>query len=337
MSIWNPEEDQIGAELPPANPFANLNPIVAQHMKNKMSVADAQKESDNIQMMGIGAQAFDSLANSQRQPLALQNRMQELGKAPSMVEQAQQKTDLSGLQQQAAHKLQNARSDESDAVRAAFEQKKAEMMATLAAKKAKEEQRRFDLNYAQKDRDIASQAKSRQAYADSMMGLKRDGLDLQREKLSAEKAKETQPKPLSAEAALKLANFQNALQAVDEMEKSLANGDNTVTLYGDNDYTLAQDKFAEGYGRGSSGASITNDERTSFKNRTPGWKNSKDEKAAKIRELREDIQMKINALKTGGLAAPATSKITVSNGTETLEIDASDLAHAEQDGYKRIK
>jgi hypothetical protein len=305
------------------------DPLVQQYLKEKYGAGNkaqlAQEGVDQAQLAGVATSAADSVANAFNQPAILENRMQDLGKAPSTVEGRQQKTDVSGLQKQAQAKLDMARSDEDSAVKTAFEQRKAELAQEIAAKKAEEDAAWRQKEFDQKERGIKAQAASRQAYADSMMGLKRDQLDLQRDKVAADKAKEAAPKPLSAEAALKLANFQNALQAVDEMEKALNSGDNTFTLFGSNDYTLAQDKFAEGYGRGSSGASITKDEREAFKGRTPTWTNDKAEKAAKLRELREDIKMKVKALQ--GDQQP-TEETKVINGATYRKV---------QGGWQKVK
>lgn len=285
-------------------------------------VQNAQDEVDNAGMIEGGVGIADAAINAMSQPVVLQNRMQDLGKTPTVIEARKQKTDVGGLQKQAQLKLDQATSDEDNAVKMAFEQRKAELAQEVAAKKATQDAERFQMEFDQKERGLDAQNRSRNAYADANLGLKREQLDLQRDKAAQDKVEKAAPKPLSAEAALKLANFQNALQAIDEMEGALGKGEDTFEFFGSNDYTLAQDKFTEGYGRGSSGASITKDERDAFKNRTPNWKNDKTEKANKLRELREDIKMKINALQ-GGQAAPAQSSgLTPEEQAELQELEA---------------
>jgi hypothetical protein len=250
-------------------------------------VQNAQDEVDNAGLIEGGFGIADAAIGAMSQPIALQNRMQDLGKAPTVIEARKQpKTDVSGLTKQAQLKLDQATSDEDNAVKMAFEQRKAELAAEVAAKKADADAQRFQMEYDQKERGIDAQNRSRNAYADANLGLKREQLDLQRDRVAQDKATQATPKPLTSEAALKLANFKNALQAIDEMEKALDADQDTFTLFGDNDFTLAQDKFAEGYGRGSSVASITKDELDAFRSRTPGWMNNTYEKKAKIREIR---------------------------------------------------
>jgi hypothetical protein len=187
-------------------------------MKNKMSVADAQQGSDNMQMAGIGAKAFDSLANSQRQPLPLENRMQDLGRAPSMIEQAQQKTDVSGLQQQADHKLQQARSDESDAVKMAFEQKKAELMQQVADKRLKQgldianNKQKFDAEQKQLDR----------AHAEKLAGMKSRDVDPVVAMIKSEQLKKIQNENNTPVDPFKLLPKDNQ-ETITELSKKNAN------------------------------------------------------------------------------------------------------------------
>lgn len=343
------------------SPFDNLNPLVAQYMKNKMSVADAQKGVDDATKMGLLAKAGDMVSNAGRRPLVLENRMQDLGKAPSMIEQDQQKTDVSGLQQQAAHQLQQARSDESDAVKLAFEQKKAEMMQQLQAQKAAEEQRRFDLNYAQKDRDIKSQAASRQAYADAMMGLKRDQLQ--------SKIDEQVQKKAEAAGELNVPGFNRTgevTQTKTEAEKARSAIGTADAVKKGIEALQAQMKENGNFEWGGAGGAAMDATATDLRLQLKELANlgvlSGPDYALMLKQIPDTTSLgqlftrqsttdgQLNSVMDSlkrkvetSMAAKgykpqgASSKITVSNGTETLEIDASDLAHAEQDGYKRVK
>lgn len=334
-----------------------MDPKVRQYMMQKyfgdkqpevlggadQAVTDAQNQANNAQIAGVAASAADNLSNAFNQPVALRNRMQDLGKAPSMMEGRQQHTDMSGVQRMADNNLQGAKGDRDQALQMMLQQKKEELAAQVAAKRQGVEDDRWNKQFGQKQSEIDATNALKQATlnnAQSQQGVsndfRRQELELRDKKAMADKAKESAPKPLTAEAALKLANFKNALQAIDEMDSSLKKGDNTFTVFGDNDYTMAQDKFAEGYGRGSSGASITDSERDAFKGRTPNYKNNPDEKTAKLRELREDIQMKIDALQgdqqtqSGGFV-----KMQDASG-KTFNIPANEAGDAEADGLKRI-
>ena len=336
------------------SPFDNLNPLVAQYMKNKMSVKDAQESQDRTDMLGLGVKLGDAVINSQLKPTIFENRMQDLGSAPKIQQAGKINTDISGLQAQAKHKLDTARSDESDAVRQAFEQKKAELMQQIQAKKAEEEARRFNLNYAQKDRDIASQAKSRQAYADAMMGLKKEGLDLQRQKLESANGIGGLGKPISGELASKISGYDAADTIINDLEKDYdekASGKGSWLMSqlpgtDANSYKSALRPKIQALGTALEGGKLTDADFSKYEAMIPGPGTFPDQKTAMIKALRDSLKAKrdaeANTLQGAGYRVPpsasaAPSKVTVSNGTETLEIDASDLAHAEQDGYKRIK
>jgi hypothetical protein len=65
----------------------------------------------------------------------------------------------------------------------------------------------------------------------------------------------------------------------------------------------------------------------------------------RLRVMREQVGKKLHntivkrgydAEKKGGPGAPAVGKVRVSNGKETLEVDAADLPDAEADGFKRL-
>lgn len=69
------------------------------------------------------------------------------------------------------------------------------------------------------------------------------------------------------------------------------------------------------------------------------------ESMERLRVMREQIDKRLhNAIvkrgydpeKKGGGAAPASGKVRVSNGKETLEVDAADLTEAEADGFRKL-
>lgn len=164
----------MGPEEAPQDPFGNLDPVVAQYMRNKYSVADAKKNADTADKIAGGVGVADAIMNAMSKPVVYQNRMQDLGKAPAMLEATKYNNNVSGLQKQAQMKLAQATSDEDNAVKMAFEQRKAELAQEAAAKKAAEDAIWRQKDYDQKERGIQAQAESRLAYANMMNGAKQD-------------------------------------------------------------------------------------------------------------------------------------------------------------------
>ena len=149
MFNWPPKEYEIGAELPPEQPapdmFSGLDPRVAEHMRKKQEAEQGVKTANT--MAGV-AQFGDMITNAGRKPIVMENRMQDLGRTPGMIEQEQQKTNTSGLQDQAREKLKAASHDAGDAVKVAFEQRKAQLAAQVAKDQAAKEN-----DWKQKDFD----------------------------------------------------------------------------------------------------------------------------------------------------------------------------------------
>ena len=138
MEMW--DKPQIG----PKDPFEGMDPRVAEYMRKKMNgMQPAQDQMDLTNMASVGAQAFDSIANANNQPIALENQMQNLGAAPKLIEGRQQHTDMSGLQRQAQQGLQMASQGQDQAVQAAFQNRKDQLAAGAAANKATQEQKNW--------------------------------------------------------------------------------------------------------------------------------------------------------------------------------------------------
>lgn len=58
---------------------------------------------------------------------------------------------------------------------------------------------------------------------------------------------------------------------------------------------------------------------------------------AKVRDVRARFRPEVVQRLEQGQAREGAGKVTVSNGTETLQIDAADLAEAEKDGFKAVR
>lgn len=132
-------------------------------------------------------------------------------------------------------------------------------------------------------------AKSRQAELDKEL-LKRN----------LETAKKNDPQDrLKNMSGTDKARFDNALmvaRSIDEMGSALDQGDNTFSLIGDNNYTEAQRKAAEAYGRMQSGGAINKDEEKRFLAMLPGTTDSKEMQRKKLISQREEMLSRLKTL-----------------------------------------
>lgn len=223
-----------------------MDPKIRQYMMQKyfagqqpdvldgadQTVADAQNQQQNAQYAGIAAQVGDSLANANRQPVALDNRMQDLGKAPATIQQQQQKTDVSGVQRMADSNLQTARGDRDQALQMMLQQRKEELAQQLQAKRDAEagvwKQKEFD----QRERGLKAQNASREAYAANALGLKKEQLGLEREKLAAQKDKPTADQTRNAATQKEVDYRVNSINsALDRLEKNVKDN-GTFEMFG---------------------------------------------------------------------------------------------------------
>jgi hypothetical protein len=327
--------------------FSNIkDPLVRDYLTQKYGtnkVQEAQTQADNTELLSAGVGAADKIANAfGNQPVIMQNRMQDLGRTPDMIAQPQQKTDVSGLQKQAQMKLQQAQSDEDNAVKMAFEQRKAELAQEAAAKKmeADEAYRAKDLQL--RERGIDAQARSRNAYADMQNWLAQQKLDLERKKFDAEQAK---PKPLTPAEQKKAATNQevdyrvNSINsALDRLEKNVKDN-GTFEVFGNASTDMDKDLYnvALDYAKLVDPESVAREGEVAAAQKymlpIKGLTVKNSTALDAIKSMKDTVKQRASDMR-GQTTAPA--KVKVSNGKEILEIDPSDLADAEKDGYKRL-
>lgn len=89
------------------------DPLVREYMERKLKGQNAVKDAENTsEMIGYGSvlgQAAQDFANSDRKPLTLQNRFQELGSAPTMLKPEKVDLDFSGAQKMAQDGINRAK------------------------------------------------------------------------------------------------------------------------------------------------------------------------------------------------------------------------------------
>lgn len=136
---------------------------------------------------------------------------------------------------------------------------------------------------------------------DNDMAKLRASQGFEMQKLQAEQKKKADPtERLKALSGTDKARFDNALmvaKAIDEMGASLDNGEDTFSLVGDNNYTEAERKAAEAYGRMQSGGAINKEEEERFLKMLPRATDSKEIQRKKLLSQRDEM---ISRLKTLG-------------------------------------
>ena len=138
----------------------NLDPRVAEYMRKKQEAEQGMDRANLVSnVSNVGESAINALTNK---PAIFENRMQDLGQAPKISQGAEVKLDTSGLQEQAREKLKSASHDAGDAVKVAFEQRKAQLAAQVEEKKAEREKAYKDREYEQNERKMAADAKLKQ-------------------------------------------------------------------------------------------------------------------------------------------------------------------------------
>lgn len=191
------------------SPFDDLDPRVAEYMRKKQ---EAEAGVDQANMVADVGGVADSLANAAfAKPAVYQNNWQQMGQAPKMQDGAVMKNDFTSLQKQAEMKLQGAKSDASEAAKQAFEQKKADMIRDIQAKKMGQtadlanKRQLFDAGEKEKDRINAREVAGINAAATA------GRTDLARQDRMDEKA----AKASLAEEALKVEGYGYANNADD--------------------------------------------------------------------------------------------------------------------------
>jgi hypothetical protein len=90
---------------------------------------------------------------------------------------------------------------------------------------------------------------------------------------------------LGGEARKRLDNIRMARSALNQMTEARAAGQNTKTLFGDNDFTFGASQWEEAIGRMQSGGAINSDEGTRFLGLVPGITDSARIQAKKLKTM----------------------------------------------------
>jgi hypothetical protein len=139
---------------------------------------------------------------------------------------------------------------------------------------------------------VRAKAEQGLALAQQNIAEKEAQLQLELMKIGASKA----DKKIPVEEQKRLDSARDALKAVQGMRAALAKGDNTFSLFGDNDFTVNQRIFAENIGRMQSGGAISKDEEERFMAMTPKFTDSAAMQRKKLDMLQTMMEERIRGL-----------------------------------------
>lgn len=100
-------------------------------------------------------------------------------------------------------------------------------------------------------------------------------------------------------------NLNMAVKGIREMRDAIAKGENTFSLWGDNDFTAARDRAVEAVGRMQSGGAIGEEEGDRFKRLLPTTFDSAEMQQKKLQAIEDEMSSRFETL---GLSAPTTTQ-----------------------------
>lgn len=132
-------------------------------------------------------------------------------------------------------------------------------------------------------------------FADELKALRVAEMKGNAQKAAFAKTPEGRAQGLNSGDKQRLDNVRMAFQEVGNMASALPNN-NTFSLIGDNDFTLARTKFEEALGRMQTGAAITKDEENRFKKMAPTAMDSAEMQQKKLAQLEAEFGARFGTL-----------------------------------------
>ncbi len=161
----------------------------------------------------------------------------------------------------------------------------------------KQKQDMLSRSMSREDQQLALQRKS----LENQMGKEKfdQFIDLQKLQQEQDKLKkDTSPQmrltKLGAEDKKRLDNVELGKQAINRMAEALSKGQNTFSLVGDNDFTLARTQWEEAFGRMQSGGAISEKEEKRFRQLMPTATDSREIQASKLRQLSQEMDSRLS-------------------------------------------
>jgi hypothetical protein len=118
----------------------------------------------------------------------------------------------------------------------------------------------------------------------------------EQQKLALKKSPEEKLRSLSGTDKARYDNVLMVLKGLDDMGAALDAGKNTFMPIGDNDYTAAERRATEGYGRMQSGGAINTGEEKKFGATLPGMRDVKEMQRKKILDQRGEMLSRLKTL-----------------------------------------
>lgn len=119
-----------------------------------------------------------------------------------------------------------------------------------------------------------------------------DKMRQEREQRELEKTPKGKLSKMGADQKARFDNVVLGIDAITGMENALAGGSNTFSFFGDNDFTRNERKWEEAIGRMQSGGAISDPEAERFRQMIPGVRDSKEQQAKKLADMREIMEQR---------------------------------------------
>jgi hypothetical protein len=263
----------------------------------------------------IAGKLLNDFSNSQKSDVILKNRMQDLGRRPDVVEADRKAYDGSMLDRMGAQDVNRAKESRNRAEDTFFTEQKLGAADKAANKEAA-------LNDPNSPESVSARAflkalvptTSKLQGFDSMTAAQLEKASpMLMERWKADRAqanadreyklkekeiglKGSEKKKLNGEEQKVVAYASANLKAIQEMRRALAQGDNTFSMVGDNNFTEAARRAAENFGRLQSGGAINKDEEARFMDMLPKATDSKEMQQQKLANIEAEMNARIKGL-----------------------------------------
>lgn len=145
------------------------------------------------------------------------------------------------------------------------------------------------------ERSAARKAEEAQRYADKK-ALQDEKKAALAEKEAFKKTTEGKLQHLNTGDKARFDSAKMGYQAVDDMSRALAAGENTFSLIGDNNFTQASRLFEEALGRMQSGGAINKEEEARFRQMRPKVSDSAEMQKKKLAQLQKEMGSRLQTL-----------------------------------------
>lgn len=162
--------------------------------------------------------------------------------------------------------------------------------------KLAEAKKQQDIDNAFREKQLSETINARKEIAAMQRADRQEMKNARTEQQMLEKAPQNRAAKLSGTDKARFDNALMAIKGIDEMAKALDNDQNTFSLVGDNDYTAAERRATEAYGRMQSGGAINKEEEERFRKTLPGSTDSKEIQRKKLLNQRDEMLSRLKTL-----------------------------------------